>query len=300
MMGLETALNERTLVFFTTIAPSGAMACMVMALVLLIGKPSEEERARINLFLCVPLAVTMIGLVASATHLGNPSNALYVFMGVGRSPLSNEVFSAVIFLGVTATYWFRTFSLHRHVFLEKLWLGLLIMSGAGFITGISAAYAFDTIVTWDSLSVVIGLWMNSLVGGPILALCTLRLARVGTGRGFLEKSLSLASAIALVINVVVLMVQNAELAVMHNSIVSVGDLIGSFILYIVAFFALAICGISSMLVPIFYSRNHQDEDTSHQPYSAARTIFACALVFAGIFIVRFVFYMMHMTVGLAY
>ena len=42
----------------------------------------------------------MVGLVASATHLGNPANALYVFLGVGRSPLSTEVFCAVVFLAL--------------------------------------------------------------------------------------------------------------------------------------------------------------------------------------------------------
>ena len=51
----------------------------------------------------------MVGLVASATHLGNPSNALYVFLGVGRSPLSTEVFFAVVFLALAGLYWLVRF-----------------------------------------------------------------------------------------------------------------------------------------------------------------------------------------------
>ncbi|MFR1640267.1 MAG: DmsC/YnfH family molybdoenzyme membrane anchor subunit [Eggerthellaceae bacterium] len=42
---------------------------------------------------------------AASTHLGNPANALFVFLGVGRSPLSNEVFCAVVFLPLAGVYW---------------------------------------------------------------------------------------------------------------------------------------------------------------------------------------------------
>lgn len=92
--GFDTAFGEVTLVLFTTLAPSGAVALAIVAAVLLFAKLGDDVRARINKFMCIPLVVTMVGLIASATHLGNPANALYVFMHVGSSPLSNEVSSA--------------------------------------------------------------------------------------------------------------------------------------------------------------------------------------------------------------
>ena len=98
--GLDTALGEITLVLFTTLAPSGVVAYACMALPVLVRSTADAVRQRINLFLNIPLAVSMVGLVASATHLGNPANALYVFLGVGRSPLSTEVFCAVVFLAL--------------------------------------------------------------------------------------------------------------------------------------------------------------------------------------------------------
>ena len=100
MGGFATALGEITLVLFTTLAPSGAIALALMGLPIVAGRASEDERRRIDKFVSVPLVVSMVGLVASATHLGNPANALYVFVGVGRSPLSTEVFCAVVFLAL--------------------------------------------------------------------------------------------------------------------------------------------------------------------------------------------------------
>ena len=88
--GFDTALGEVTLVLFTTLAPSGAIALVLVAAVLLFSKLESTMRARISTFMCIPLVVTMVGLVASATHLGNPANALYVFLHFGSSPLSNE------------------------------------------------------------------------------------------------------------------------------------------------------------------------------------------------------------------
>ena len=103
--GLNNALGEITLVLFTTLAPSGVMAFILMGLPLVRGGLNADVRQRIQRFLSIPLVTSMVGLVASATHLGNPANALYVFLGVGRSPLSTEVFCAVVFLALAGVYW---------------------------------------------------------------------------------------------------------------------------------------------------------------------------------------------------
>ena len=96
---------------FTTLAPSGAVAYALMSFPIIRGRLSDDAHRRIDKALCIPLIVSLVGLVASATHLGNPANALYVFMGGGgRSPLSNEVFSAVIFLAFSGVYWLYSFT----------------------------------------------------------------------------------------------------------------------------------------------------------------------------------------------
>ena len=112
MSGISTALDEVTLVLFTTLGPSGAMAYALMALPLIVRGDAMDPkvRKRLDQLLCIPVVVAMVGLVASATHLGNPANALYVISGFGRSPLSNEVVCGAVFLGVAGVFWLTSFS----------------------------------------------------------------------------------------------------------------------------------------------------------------------------------------------
>ena len=84
--GFATAFSEITLVLFTTLAPSGAVAYALMSFPIIYGRLSDDAHRRIDKALCIPLIVSLVGLVASATHLGNPANALYVFMGGGEKP----------------------------------------------------------------------------------------------------------------------------------------------------------------------------------------------------------------------
>lgn len=114
-LGFSMALDEITLVLFTTLAPTGAMACVIMAAVLVFSPLGESERTRVNRALCIPLIAAMVGLIASATHLGSPANALYVLLGVGRSPLSNEVFCAGLFLASCGLYWLFCFTEKQYV-----------------------------------------------------------------------------------------------------------------------------------------------------------------------------------------
>lgn len=105
---METALNEITLVLFTSIAPAGVVGFIMMAWVAF----SATDKARADAasrHLVIPLALAITGLIASATHLGTPANALYVISGIGRSPLSNEVVAAVAFLAIGGVYWIASF-----------------------------------------------------------------------------------------------------------------------------------------------------------------------------------------------
>ncbi len=92
-----SGFDSFSLALFTTLAPAGVVAFIVLALVRLTCR-NHDEAVRVDRIIALPFAVTLIGFIASATHLGTPANALHVFSGVGTSPLSNEVLAAVIFL----------------------------------------------------------------------------------------------------------------------------------------------------------------------------------------------------------
>ena len=177
MYGFAFAVNEISLVLFTTLAPSGALAFVLMAIPLFKGGIDGDARGRLSKLLCIPLVVTMVGLVASATHLGNPDNALYVIAGIGRSPLSTEVASAVAFLALAGVYWLLTFGRRFPLALQRVWLVAAAIAALAFVGAVAFAYGRETIVTWNLWQVPAALCLNALVGGPILALAGFRAAR---------------------------------------------------------------------------------------------------------------------------
>jgi len=286
MQGLNTAFEEVTLVLFTTLAPSGALALLIMAVVLLMGKLDESARKRINQFLCIPLVISMVGLVASATHLGNPANALYVFLGVGRSPLSTEVFCAVIFLFFAGIYWLYSFTERPFVWLQKIWLVVISVSAIAFITSIAFAYSYETIISWNNVYAPLNLWFNALVGGPILALFSLQVARYGRV-SHLGGFLCGLSGVFLVANTVSYVLQNAGLSSIENSLGTAADLVPQYSLFIALFVLLSLIGIGLYALSLIKKKL--------PPISVG--IVACISVLLGIFIMRFAFYMMHMTYG---
>lgn len=286
-MGLENALSEITLVLFTSLAPSGAVAIAIVAAVLAFARLDDGVRAKMNVFLCVPLIVTMVGLVASATHLGNPANALYVFMGVGRSPLSNEVFSAVVFLGLTGVYWLYSFSLRPNRALQRMWLCAIAVFAAAFVFFVGQAYSAETVITWDTAYGPAGIVCTALLGGPLLAVVTLRLAGWASAAAAFGKALAVVSAVALACGVACFVAQGIAVLDMGNHIISVRELVPAYWPMVVAFAVLGAVGVGVFAgVAVDKIR-----------YQLPVAVVALACLFVGIFVMRFAFYMMHLTVG---
>lgn len=301
--GFDTALGEVTLVLFTTLAPSGAIALVLVAAVLLFSKLESTMRARISTFMCIPLVVTMVGLVASATHLGNSANALYVFLHFGSSPLSNEVVSAVGLLACSGLYWLYSFSVKPFAWLQRLLLAMIAATGIVFVAMVSLAYSVDTIVTWSLPMVPISLWLNALVGGPLLAAITLYAAQWRALAGRFGLLLMTVPFIALAANMVAYIVQGRLLNGVANSVVAAADLVPHYRTMLLAFALMCFAGcVPAALTMHAVSREtvaHGGGELAFSKRVLVRLLVACLLVFAGIFVMRFAFYMMHLTVGLA-
>lgn len=288
LLGLETAFGEITLVLFTTLAPSGAIACAVMASVLIFARVSAAERTRINRALCIPLVVAMVGLVASATHLGSPANALYVFFGVGRSPLSNEVFAAVLFLAACGLYWLFCFTEKQYVRAQKACCAAIVASSLVCVGAIALAYDAPTIATWHTPHVPLNVWLSAFAGGPLLGMFALRVARAACLHGRPGRALLAVSALALAANLVCLVLQNESLASIWNGYGTAAELVPIYPALIAAY---AAAGVSALAGCAWAVR-------SGGVPSARRLGICCLVFFAGLFAVRFGFYMMHMTYGL--
>lgn len=288
IFGVDMAVSEITLVLFTTLAPSGVVALLLMGFATLLPAVSDEERQRINRFFCVPLVVSMVGLVMSATHLGNPNNVLYVFSRIGSSPLSNEVAGAVVFLALAGMYWLYSFAAEPRKRVQKVWFLAVFVAGIAFVWLIAFAYAADTIISWDTAYVPANVLLNALVGGPIIALASLRVADVRCSCERFMRAILAISPIALIANVVCLVLQNASLDYVRNEFMAASDLVWFYGFAIVAFCVLSVAAIMLCWVNL----------AKRGWMALAVDVVACVLVLVGIFATRFVFYAMHMTMGL--
>lgn len=299
-IGAQMALGEITLVLFTTLAPAGAFAFMIMAVYLLAqrrdGKAAAPDRAgegsavlrRTEIYLVIPIVVTMVGLVASATHLGNPANALYVFAGIGRSPLSNEVAAAVVFLALAGVYWLYSFSLKPSAALQRVWLALAVLAGAVFITAVAFAYDAETIASWHTPFVPMTIWANAAAGGPLLALFALQAAGVdvAAGRVRLARVLGALSLVASLACDALYLAHGEALLSITSALASPYELDPYY------GFQAGLFACLSLVASIFTLRSASRK----KPTSLRLRAVLCILMFIGIFIMRFAFYATHMTV----
>lgn len=295
---VQLAWHEITLVVFTALAPSGILACVICALALMTPKRvgpqfDESARARLSHLVALPLAVSMVGLVASASHLGTPSNALYVLSGIGRSPLSNEVACCVLFTALMGLYWLYSFSAKQRLWLCRIWLFIIMLVGLAAVVSISLAYSAETILTWSHWSVPVSLCCSALGGAPLLAFVTARLAKVNVAPTTAKCLLVCGIVGALVCTASCLCWWDWAGSARNAVIASARDLVPvqPLLAFIYALFALGAYAVTSYELR---------QTTSRRAYArASRLAIACTLYFTGLFALRFAFYMTHMTVGIS-
>lgn len=275
---MTSGFDAFSLGLFTSLAPAGVVAFLALALVRLWSR-DRTASVRIDRMIALPFSVVLIGFIASATHLGTPANALHVFSGVGRSPLSNEVLSAVAFLFLVGSYWMMAFKERFPDAVAKPWLALACLAGIALIACTSMAYNVDTVPTWDTAFTPANLVLAALLAGPVLGLLFLELAQVRPRA--LER--------ALVAGTVVLALHQESLSAIANNEFAASTLAPSYPAVIgahliVGAIALAIAGLSMKRVQ------------SRRTTLALRAT-ASLLALAAVFVTRIVFYHLHMTVG---
>ncbi|MCL1796941.1 MAG: dimethyl sulfoxide reductase anchor subunit [Eggerthellaceae bacterium] len=294
-MGVDIRI---ALTLFTVLAPAGALAYLFMALRIFIQPKRNEKTELLEHFLMVPLGVSILGLISSATHLGTPANSLYVLMGWGRSPLSNEVTVAVIFLMLTGMYWLYSFVRSKRLpwLVVRFWLISNCLAALWLVTMISVVYAIPTIPTWNSALVPLELWVLALSTGPLLAAAILSFMTPKAPRSYLLALLGI-SACAIVASLIVFSMKNVELNAISNAWGSAHDLVPWYPLSIVTWAVLGVFGLLFIAVSVL----REQKDKSGAGFDKKTALFSfggIALVFAGAILIRIPFYMMHLTVGL--
>ncbi|MFR5827937.1 MAG: DmsC/YnfH family molybdoenzyme membrane anchor subunit [Adlercreutzia equolifaciens] len=244
------------------------------------GRAQDEVARRLNRWSCPPLVVTMVGLIASATHPGNPSNALYVFTAQAKPAVHRGVRGG--FFALAGVFWLYSFAERPHVGLQRGLLAAIDVAIVAFVVAVAFAYNVDTILTWSLPLVPVSLLLNALLGGPLLALVGFAVAsrglsttpaaepsivhaepegtskvhaepegasKVGSAAVHVFPSrcgarvlLALATA-ACAANVAVYAVLGFQLQCIENELVSAADLVVGYPVYLAAFALLAVCAL---------------------------------------------------------
>ena len=268
---MTSGFDAFSLGLFTSLAPAGVVAFLALALVRLWSR-DRTASVRIDRMIALPFSVVLIGFIVS---------------GVGRSPLSNEVLSAVAFLFLVGSYWMMAFKERFPDAVAKPWLALACLAGIALIACTSMAYNVDTVPTWDTAFTPANLVLAALLAGPVLGLLFLELAQVRPRA--LERALVVLAALALVAGTVVLALHQESLSAIANNEFAASTLAPSYPAVIgahliVGAIALAIAGLSMKRVQ------------SRRTTLALRAT-ASLLALAAVFVTRIVFYHLHMTVG---
>lgn len=299
---MDSGFDAVSLALFTTLAPAGVVAFIALAAARLFVRRDAQAKAagaegsedapppvavRLDRMMALPFSVVLIGFIASATHLGTPANALHVFSGIGRSPLSNEVLSAVAFLFLVGSYWMVAFKERFPDALAKPWLILASAAGIAFVACTSLAYGVSTVPTWDTWFTPANLCLSALLAGPVLGMLFLSLARAG---GFRAHTALLAVAAAgLIAGTVVLALHNASLGGIANNEITAASLVPD---YETAIATHAVLGAAGLLCGAISLRR------GFPPSMAtALRLAASLLVLAAVFATRIIFYELHLTVG---
>lgn len=289
---MDMALSEITLVVFTTIAPAGALGYAFLSAAIMLTR--DDDRAKkLSGYLIAPLLLALVGLIASATHLGTPANALYVLAGVGRSPLSNEVVAAALFLALGGAAWILSFGHRKRDALSVLGLVAASCAALVFVAFVSLAYAVETIPTWDMPIAPLTLWMNALASGPLVALLSFLCADVMPSRRF-ALACAACSAAAALINVLLLVFEYRALSGIVTTVAVGSDLVPFMPAAIAVFF---LCSLAGMLLCLMVALRRGFATLAGRRRRIAYGICAVAVVLAGCFAVRFSFYAMYMTWG---
>lgn len=161
-------MHELPLVFFTVL---GQTAVGLFALALLshkLGMTTEPQLKQANI---IGLILMLVGLVIGALHVGQPLRAMNMLLGVGRSPMSNEILLSSLFVAMACgTVFFA-------VIVKKTGLATLcnvatVIFGLAFAWSITQVYQLTTVPNWDTSYTSLQLWMTVLVGGGAFAILT--------------------------------------------------------------------------------------------------------------------------------
>lgn len=282
---MGSGFEHTALAVFTTLAPMGAGAFIILAYAFIAGRPDEAAVKRLDRWTALPLGVLATGFLGAFMHLASPLHAFGVFAGVGSSPLSNEILVGVVFAAAAILYWVLALAGKLSDRARKPYLIVLSVLALAFAAFCGLAYMMHTIPTWNTPLSIVQMVGYALASGTLLGFCTVGFAKVGLPKGAGAVVATLVAA-GVAIGAIGLGMQIAGLDGIRNIwgpaselVPDIGAMLGAFV----------VCGL--VAAGIAYA-------SSRKAFSPALMVGACAIVAVGVFAARIGFYGLFMGIAL--
>ncbi len=277
--------HEWPLVIFTVLGQCVAGGFIVMALGWM---STEDNAARTRILRSMFFLWVLMGLafVASVLHLGSPLRAFNSLNRIGHSALSNEIASGSVFFAVGGFWWLLAILNKMPAGLGRIWAVITMILGVVFVWMMSRVYnSIDTVPTWYTHFTAISFFLTMIIGGPLLGVLLLTLARFPMA----SSKFAWLSLLGLVASAGLVILQSTKLATIQSSVMVASDLVPNFGLLQTLRLALVLLGLGCWLCPLLRNR----------PPQAGWLLLGFMMVAAGEMIGRGIFYGLHMTVGVA-
>lgn len=289
---MAAAFADLPLALFTTLAPMGAGAFLILAVLFSTTKLDDDALARIDKLTAIPVVLVIAGFLASFFHLANPFNAFGVFTGLGSSPLSNELAVGCLFFVIMLAYWIAMMAAKVGLAARKGFAWAVAVLGLLFAWFTGMAYQIDTIASWNTFAAPVQMLGFSLVGGAAIAVLMLALAKCDDAMR--DSAVRTAVLVVLVAGIVLgaggLIVQAMSTNDMGNAVFSGSELVGGATMVIVCG---VICLVGTGACDAFAVRG------ANAGALVGVTCGAAILAVVGILLLRLAFYAMQLSVGLS-
>lgn len=289
---MEATFAEMPLAIFSTLAPMGAGAFVVLAIAFLTTKLSDETLKKIDRFTAIPVAFVIVGFIAAFFHLANPMHSFGVFASLGTSPLSNEVAVGVVFTVLMLVYWIWAISGKMSDGVRKGFVVVVAAVGLIFALFTGMAYMIDTIPSWNTAAGPVQMVGFSLLGGAALGVLTLTLSGCAEQlkAGTLKTGVLAVLIAGLVLGIGAFAIQAVAASNMENALYSGADLVAGAMMVIICGI---ICLVGTGVCDFFAVRG------ANAAAIVGVSAGAAVLAIVGILLMRLAFYAMQMSVGLS-
>ena len=285
---MDAAMHELPLALFTTLASVGAGAFIALAVAFFKTSFSEDKARAIDKATLVPTIVVLAGFVAAFFHLANPMNAMNVFAGIGRSPLSNELCVASLFAAAMVVYAVLAVTGKLNEGSRKGFLAVLAVLAVAFAAAMGMAYSLPTVPTWDAPWPVCQMLGYALFGGAVMGACVLAFADAlddVLAAGFKNVALGLG-VVGLVLAVAGLAMMVSGASGIETAITSGAALVGE-ATGCLAVAVIALVAAFALLFKVLGGGN-----------AKGLAVGAVVLTLVGVLAGRFVFYILYLSVGI--